>query len=123
MKSATPTSLHASMFSRRSLIIGSIMASILCVGLTETGADKIAAGQRDHGKRILHIMDYGYALPIEITAIRNFHRAHWLRDLEFEFTNISTKPIYEICFHIFLPDDKDDNGALMALISITDEFG
>lgn len=101
---------QSNILTRRSLLMGLLLVSILWVGLAETGADKIADRQRDQGRRTLHIMDYGYALPIEITAIRNFHGAHWLRDLEIEFKNISTKPIYEIYFHIFLPDDQNDNG-------------
>lgn len=114
MKNSTLRLLQSKIRTSRSLLIGSIVISILCVGLAETGADKMD-GQQDHGKRTLHIMDYGYALPIEITAIRNFHGAHWLRDLELEFKNISTKPIYEIYFHIFLPDDQDHNGAPYAV--------
>jgi hypothetical protein len=56
-------------------------------------------------------MDYGYALPVEITVIRNFHRPHWMRDLELGVKNISTKPIFEIYFSLFLPDDKNNIGA------------
>jgi hypothetical protein len=63
---------QSQILTRRSLFMGSIVVSILCVGLAETGADRIADGQRDHGRRTLHVMDYGYALPIEITAIRGF---------------------------------------------------
>jgi hypothetical protein len=115
MKIPTLGLFQSKIRTRRSLFLGLIVVSILFVGLAETGADRIADGQRDHGRRTLHIMDYGYALPIEITAIRNFHGAHWVRDLELEFENISTKPIYEIYFHIFLPDDTDNSGAPYAI--------
>lgn len=95
---------------KRLLLIGSAVVAILFVGLVQTGANGIAEGQLDYGKRTLHVMDYGYALPIEVTAIRNFHRAHWVRDLELELRNVSTKPIYEIYFTLFMPDDKGKGG-------------
>ena len=66
---------------------------------------------REQGKRTLHVLDYGYALPIEVITIRNFHRAHWLRDLEIELKNISSKPVYEVYLNLFLPDDKNNSGA------------
>lgn len=95
----------------RRVSIGLAGLAILCIGLAQIGAEEILEERQEQGKRRLHLMDYGYALPVEITTIRNFHRAHWLRDLEIELKNISTKPIYEVYFTLFLPDDKDDTGA------------
>jgi hypothetical protein len=94
----------------RRMFIGLAALAILCTALAQIGAENLEE-RMEHGKRTLHVMDYGYALPIEITSIRNFHRAHWLRDLEIELKNISTKPIYEVYFTLFLPDDRDATGA------------
>jgi hypothetical protein len=95
--------------------IGLAALSILCIGLAQTGADVILEVPREQDKRTLHVMDYGYALPIEITAIRNLYRAHWLRDLEIELKNISNKPIYELYFTLFMPDDRGDAGNPVAV--------
>ena len=95
---------------RRSLLIRSVAMVILCLVLTQTGADGNGKGYQRDAKRTLDVLDYGYALPIEVTAIRNFHRRHWLRDLEVEIKNISTKAIYEIHIGLLLPDDKNDTG-------------
>lgn len=101
--------LSSAFLRKRLLFMTAGVVTVLCVGIAQTDAD--GNGPRDYGKRSLHMMDYGYALPIEITAIRNFHRDHWLRDLEMEVKNISTKPIYEMYFSLFLPDDKNISGA------------
>ncbi|MFY9554900.1 MAG: hypothetical protein WAV47_09325 [Blastocatellia bacterium] len=67
---------------------------------------------QDTAPRTLEVLDVGYRLPIEIVAVRNLQkREHWVRDLELEVKNVSTKPIYEIYFTLFLPDDKNNNGA------------
>jgi hypothetical protein len=106
-----PISLVLSgIFRRRMFLIRSTILAILSVGLAQTAADGIAEGQRDNGRRTLHVMEYGYALPIEITTIRNFHSSHWLRDLEIELKNVSSKPIYEIYLMLFLPDDMPSPG-------------
>lgn len=93
------------------IAMGLAALAILAPVWPQTGANKDLEELLEQRKRTLQVMDYGYALPIEITPIRNFHRAHWLRDLEIELKNISTKPIYEVYFNLFLPDDKDDTGA------------
>jgi hypothetical protein len=49
-------------------------------------------------------------LPLEITEIRNFHNSHWLRDLEIDLKNVSTKPIYEVYLMLIMPDDRGDSG-------------
>lgn len=95
---------------RRSLLMRSVVLVILCGALTQTGADGNGKGYQYDGKRTLDVLDYGYALPIEITAIRNLHERHWLRDLEVEIKNISTKPIYEVYIGLLLPDDRNDTG-------------
>lgn len=111
MRTSTIRSLQSAILTKRLLFIKSVIVTLLCIGMPQTTADAIEDGQKDRGKRTLHIMDYGYALPIEITGIRNFQRAHWLRYLELELKNTSTKPIYEIYFTIFLPDDRNNTGA------------
>jgi hypothetical protein len=60
--------------------------------------------------RTLEILDVGYKLPIEI-VVRNLRKKeHWLRDLELEIKNVSTKPIYGVYFLLLLLDDKGPSG-------------
>lgn len=62
--------------------------------------------------RTLEVLDVGYKLPIEIVSVRNLRkRKDWVRDLELEIKNVSAKPIYEVYFNCFLPDDKFEGGA------------
>lgn len=42
-------------------------------------------------------------LPIKI-KIKNLQNEHWMRDLEIEVTNKSTKPIYYLKFTVLMPD-------------------
>lgn len=101
-------------FTRTSLI------ALLCIAVGQS-ADLVPESlQRGHNKRTLHVMDYGYALPIEITAVRGLQNAHWVRDLEVELKNISAKPIYEVYLTLFMPDDSGDRGNPSA---ITLEYG
>lgn len=76
-------------FNSRCVPLALAALSIVCIGLPQTGADERLQEPREAGKRTLHVMDYGYALPIEITTIRNLRNPHWLRDLEIELKNIS----------------------------------
>lgn len=46
----------------------------------------------------------GYQPPIEIVEVRNLQNEHWMRDLEIEVKNISSKPIYRISLGLDLPD-------------------
>ena len=115
MRTSTMGLPPSAVLRRRLLLMRSALVVILCVGIAQTGVDGIVEGHRDYGKRTLHMMDYGYALPIEITGIRNFHSAHWLRDLEMELKNISNKPIYEVYLTLFMPDDKGNGGNPVAV--------
>ena len=61
--------------------------------------------------RTLEMLDVGYRLPIEISAVRNLQKKdHWIRDLEFEIKNVSPKPIYEVFLQLLMPDDKGLGG-------------
>jgi hypothetical protein len=104
------TSLLSIILRNRRLLSSSALIAILFVAIANDGSRSVAGGNRDPGKRTLHVMDYGHELPIEITEIRNFHKSHWLRDLEIDLKNVSTKPIYEIYLMLFMPDDRDDGG-------------
>jgi hypothetical protein len=67
--------------------------------------------EQEVAPRTLDVLDVGYKLPIEIVSVRNLRkRKHWVRDLELEVKNVSAKPIYEVYFNFFLPDDKGDRG-------------
>lgn len=69
------------------------------------------SNEEDLAPRTLEMLDVGYRLPIEIVAIRNLRKKkHWLRDLEVEIRNVSTKPIYGVYFLLLLPDDKGSSG-------------
>jgi hypothetical protein len=105
----------AGVIARRLPLIRLSVLGLLSVSMAQTVADGIVDKHRDHEKRSLQIMDYGYALPIEVTAIKNFHTAHWMRDLEIELKNISSKAIYEIYVTLFLPDDTNEAGASYAV--------
>jgi hypothetical protein len=62
------------------------------------------------------VLDVGYQLPVEIVAVRNLQKSeHWIRDLEIEIRNISSKPIYEIYLDLFMPDDKGPGGVPLAV--------
>jgi hypothetical protein len=61
-------------------------------------------------QRTLERLDVGYQLPVQILAVRNLTAAHWMRDLEVDVRNVSSKPIYELYLTLFLPDDKDSAG-------------
>ena len=93
------------------------LALLMILGITSL---QICAAQDDaHPSdivpRTLEVLDIGYNLPIEIVAVRNLQkREHWVRDLEIEIKNISSKPIYHIFFTLYLPDDKGPSGAFGA---------
>ncbi len=109
MRTSTVCVLLLDVLRRRSLpIVAALM--ILCAGLAQIGADGNRKGLQDDGDRTLDVIDCGFALPIEITAIRNLHSLHWLSNLELEIKNISTEPIYEVYFGLLLPDDKNNDG-------------
>jgi hypothetical protein len=81
MRTSTVCVLLLDVLRRRSLpIVAALM--ILCAGLAQIGADGNRKGLQDDGDRTLDVIDCGFALPIEITAIRNLHSLHWLSNLE-----------------------------------------
>jgi hypothetical protein len=91
---------------------------LMLIGLT--AAQVYAAQSEGNGEelapRTLEVLDVGYKLPIEIVAVRNLRkRQHWVRDLELEIRNVSNKPLYEIYFTLFMPDDKNPMGASYAV--------
>lgn len=89
------------------------LALLLFVGITsaQVCAAQNEENQQEVAPRTLEVLDVGYKLPIEIVSVRNLRkRRHWVRDLELEIRNVSTKPIYEVYFTFFLPDDKGDRG-------------
>jgi hypothetical protein len=61
-------------------------------------------------QRTLERLDVGYQLPVQILAVRNLEAEHWMRDLEVDVRNVSSKPIYELYLTLSLPDDKDGAG-------------
>ena len=62
--------------------------------------------------RTLEMLDVGYQLPLEIVAVRHLQkREHWIRDLEIEIKNVSTKPIYGVWLTLSMPDDRGKSGA------------
>jgi len=86
-------------------------ALLLLVLVGVAGAQIHAAQSEGNGDepvpRTLEVLDVGYQLPIQIVAVRNLQkRQHWIRDLELEIRNVSSKPIYEIYFTLYAPDDK-----------------
>lgn len=95
-----------------------LLTLLMLVGMA--AAQVYTAQNEDNGQelapRTLEVLDVGYKLPIEIVAVRNLRRKqHWVRDLELEIRNVSTKPIYEIYFTLYMPDDKNATGASYAV--------
>lgn len=90
-----------------------ILALLIGIAAAHVDAAQSEGNGQDLAPRTLEVLDVGYKLPIEIVAVRNLQkRGHWLRDLELEIKNVSAKPIYEIYFTLFMPDDKGPSGAL-----------
>jgi hypothetical protein len=95
---------------RRWLPIAAVSFVTLFMGFAQIASSQAARSQDDHGARTLHVLDYGYKLPVEITLVQNFHGARWLRDLRVEVRNIAERPIYELYITLFLPNDVDSEG-------------
>jgi hypothetical protein len=55
-------------------------------------------------ERTLYLLDAGYRLPVQVTAIRNLDKGHWIRDLEVEIKNLSSRPIYGVYVVFYLPN-------------------
>lgn len=110
----------ATMGRRNALGTGQRARSLTLLLLIGIGAAQVCAAQREENgqvaPRTLEILDVGYKLPIEIVAVRNLQKTeHWVRDLELEIKNVSAKPIYEIYFTLFMPEDKGKGGAPVAV--------
>ena len=91
---------------------------LMLVGITsaQVYAAQNEGNEQEVVPRTLEVLDVGYKLPIEIVSVRNLRkRKHWLRDLELEVKNVSAKPIYEVYFTLFMPDDKGKGGAPCAV--------
>lgn len=93
---------------------------ILLLGITVVqilGAQQGSIGnEKESVPRTLEMLDVGYKLPIEITAVRNLRKKeHWLRDLELEIKNVSTKRVYGVSFLLLLMDDKGPTGLPVGL--------
>jgi hypothetical protein len=107
--------IQAIAFFRRTLAkrwfpVGAMLLVTLPIGLSQMGSSEAIQSQDDHGVRTLHVLDYGYKLPIEVTRVRSLHGPHWLRDLRVEVRNISERSIYELYMTLFLPSDVDSAG-------------
>ena len=84
---------------------------LLGISVAHVFAAQHESNEKELAPRTLEMLDVGYKLPIEIVAVRNLRKKkHWLRDLELEIRNVSTKPIYGVYFTLLLPDDKAYNG-------------
>lgn len=93
-----------------------ILALLIGIAAAHVYAAQSEGNGQDLAPRTLEVLDVGYKLPIEIVAVRNLQkREHWIRDLELEIKNVSAKPIYEIYFTLFMPDDKGKGGAPVAV--------
>jgi hypothetical protein len=91
---------------------------LMLVGITsaQVCAAQDEGNEQEVAPRTLEVLDLGYKLPIEIVSVRNLRkRKHWVRDLELEIRNVSPKPIYEVYFTLFMPDDKGKGGAPCAV--------
>jgi hypothetical protein len=94
------------------------LALLIFVGITsaQVYAAQNEGNEQEVAPRTLEVLDVGYKLPIEIVSVRNFRkRQHWVRELELEIRNVSAKPIYEVYFTLFMPDDKGKGGAPCAV--------
>jgi hypothetical protein len=63
MRTSTMRLPPSAVLRRRPLLMRSALVVILCAGVAQTGVDGIVEGHRHYGKRTLHVMDYGHALP------------------------------------------------------------
>lgn len=80
------------------LILIGVFAQV-CLAQSERGQDVVP--------RTLEVLDVGYKLPVEFVAVRHLQSKHWMRDLELEIRNLSSKPIYGLYIGLLLPDDKE----------------
>jgi hypothetical protein len=62
------------------------------------GLQKPIADQREPGVVVPR------QIPVRVTNLRNLQNEDWLKDLEIEVENISTKPIYCLVVYIRFPD-------------------
>jgi hypothetical protein len=69
--------------------------------------------------RALFLLDAGYRLPMDITAIRNVGKVQWVSELEVEVKNVSPKPIFGIRIVFYLPGVRSrQNGLPMSFYMV-----
>jgi hypothetical protein len=92
-------------------VCGGVLILLLGIPVAHVRGTQRESNDENQAPRTLEILDVGYRLPIEIAAVRNLRKKeHWLRDLELEIRNVSSKPIYGVYFLLLLLDDKGPSG-------------
>ena len=101
---------------KHAAICSGMLILLFAISDAHVYATQSEGNEHDLAPRTLEVFDVGYKLPIELVAVRNLRKGeHWLRDLEIEIRNVSTKPIYGVYFLLLLPDDKGPSGLPVGL--------
>ena len=97
-------SILANFFKRQNL---AAICAILALTISGSSMSALSASQAPAPARRYSLMPFhSKDVPLEIREVRNLQTERFVRDLEIEVKNISSKPIYFIRLGLFFPEVK-----------------